>query len=522
MRTGLSKMYVTFPWPDLALLWPWIVWATFGFYVALFPLPPNDFWWHLKIGEIIYRTGQVPTTNIFAWSLPAEAPYFYGAWLGEWLLYVLYRFGGLALVMASRNGLVLGAYAVVAAEARRRSGSWRHATLPLALACFMTINNLVVRPQIWSWLPFVLYVALLSRYVDGELHDLWLLVCPVLMILWVNAHGAFILGLVLLGIFTVGEGLRAWFKQAGARSWREIGWLAGISGLTAVTTLVNPRGVGIVGYVFGLMTDPSSQTLIMEWQSPAPTGGANTVFYISIVILLLVLVYSHYRPTPTEALLTVGFLWLAWTGQRYVVWFGMAAMPVLARALKDLPVKLPALVARRNAFNLLLMLLLVLPLLLAQPWFIEKLPLPETYWALVWRDIPDGPLLSKATPVGAASYLNTHPGGRLFNEIGYGSYLIWATPEQPVFIDPRVELYPYEQWLDYTRIGQGVRSLELLKKYDVNRVLLDSELQEELLRVLERAENWYCEYADDRAQIWTNMHPDVFGARLVPLRIGDW
>ncbi len=489
-------------WPSLDLLWPWVVWVTFGFYVALVPLPPNDFWWHLKIGEIIYHTGQVPTTNIFSWSLPAETPFFYGAWFGEWLLYVLYRLGGLALVMVARNGLILGAYAVVVAEARRRTGSWRSTTLPLALACFMSVNNLILRPQMWSWMPFVLYLVLLSRYAAGKLRPKWLLACPALMIFWVNAHGAFILGLVLLGIFTVGEGLRILLKQTGARSWREVGWLAGVSSLTAAATLLNPRGVGIVGYVIGLMTDPPSQTLIVEWQSPTPAGVANSVFYVSIVVLLLALAYSRYRLTPTEALLVVGFLWLAWNGQRYVVWFGMAMMPLLAHALKDLPVRWPVFVVRRNAFNLALLLLLLLPLALAQPWWVEALPLPETYWAQVWRNAPEGPLLDTATPLEAARYLQAHPGGKLFNEMGYGSYLIWAVPEQPVFIDPRVELYPYEQWLDYRSIGQGTRSLELLEKYAVDRVLLDSKLQEELLHVLERAEEWRCEYADDYAQIW--------------------
>lgn len=489
-------------WPSLDFVWPWVLWAALGCYAALVTLPPNDFWWHLKVGELIYQTGRIPTTNLFAWSLPAETPFFYGAWLGEWLIYLIYRAGGLAFVMVARNGLVWLAYAGIAIESRRRSNSWRIATLALALAWFMAANNFILRPQMWSWLPFVLCLILLSRYVDGAVHRFWLLACPLAMVFWVNVHGAFILGLVLMGAFTVGEAVRALLKQAGARSWPEVGWLAGVSGLTAAATLVNPRGVGIVGYVLGLMTDPSSQKLIMEWQSPTPEGGANTVFYISIMILLLVLAYSRYRLTPSEVLLVAGFLWLAWNGQRYVVWFGMAVMPVLARAFKDLPVKWPAFVARRNAFNLVLMVLLLLPMLLVQPWWVEALPLPETYWTKVWRNIPDGPLLNTTTPVGAAAYLKAHPGGQLFNEMGYGSYLIWAVPEQPVFIDPRVELYPYEQWLDYARIIRGTRSLELLNTYAADRVLLDVEAQEELLRALESAPDWCREYADAYAQIW--------------------
>ena len=67
-------------------LWPLIIIAGFGVYVSLVPLAPNDFWWHLRIGERIYTTGQMPSANLYGWTLPAEALFVYGAWLGEWLL----------------------------------------------------------------------------------------------------------------------------------------------------------------------------------------------------------------------------------------------------------------------------------------------------------------------------------------------------------------------------------------------------------------------------------------------------
>ena len=38
---------------------------------------------------------------------------------------------------------------------------------------------------------------------------------------------------------------------------------------------------------------------------------------------------------------------------------------------------------------------------------------------------------------------------RLFNNHVYGSYLPWACPTMPLFIDTRFELYPTEMWQDY-------------------------------------------------------------------------
>jgi hypothetical protein len=104
--------------------------------------------------------------------------------------------------------------------------------------------------------------------------------------------------------------------------------------------------------------------------------------------------------------------------------------------------------------------------------------------------------------VAAVEYLKQHPGGKLYNEMGYGSYLIWADPAQGVFLDPRVELYPYQQWLDYIKINNGLHYEELFNKYGVNRVLLNKELQPELMAALGKDPLWSREYTDLYAEIW--------------------
>lgn len=483
-------------------LWLLVILAGFGVFVSLTPLAPNDFWWHLKIGQLINQNGSIPSTNIFSWSLPADTPFTYGAWLGEYLLYLLYKLDGLDLVEFARTLLVLIAFWLVGYEAMHRSHSWRIAALVTTPACIITINNLIVRPQIWSFLPFMVYYILLSRFAQGQLRGRWLLTLPLLMAFWVNAHGAFILGLVLVGIFFVGETLRTWMKLPGATSIRNLGWIAATGILSTLATILNPRFFKIFGYVLKLMTDKPSQGLIEEWQSPTPSGIANTAFFILILVLMLVLIYTRNRPTPTDVLLIGGFLWLAWSGQRYVVWFGMVAMPILAKAISGLPLKKPSFQPQRNWLNAGIAGLLFIPVIVVQPWFVERLPLPATYRSMIWTGIPDGPLVDIQTPIKATNYLRLHPGGKLFNEMGYGSYLIWALPQEKVFIDPRVELYPLDQWQDYIRISRGTRYDELLDQYGADRILLDTSLQKELARQLPSDPGWRLEYSDDRAQIW--------------------
>ena len=255
----LSRQW--FPRIGLELLWPLVVLAGLAIYISLMPQSPNDFWWHLKIGELISTTGSIPTTNIFAWTLPAAQPFIYGAWLGEYLFYQLYLLGGVELLLCTRTVLMVLTLALVGYEARRRTGSWRLAALPVLLVGLMSLNNLIVRPQIWSWLPFVMFYLLLSAYADGGLRDRWLWFLPLLMSFWVNAHGAFVLGPVLLGIFLVGEGARTFLHHADALPWRQVRWLAVIFAATLLATAVNPQFTGIYGYVWQMMTDAPSSFL---------------------------------------------------------------------------------------------------------------------------------------------------------------------------------------------------------------------------------------------------------------------
>jgi len=367
------------------------------------------------------------------------------------------------------------------------------------------MNNLIVRTQIWAWLPFIVAYLVLTRYADGKIGWQWLILCPASMIFWVNVHGSFILGLILPGAFFAGEIISKLVKREDALDWGRIGFIGGTCLASGLALLVNPRFTGIINYSINLLTNPPSQQLIEEWQSPTPQGLANISFYISIVIFIIILAYSKYRLKPTEIILVIGFLWLAWSGQRYVIWYGIISMPILAQMIRELPLKFPTFIPQKNWLNIGIAILLFCPVILVQPWFVERLPLPETYWRQVLRGSAAGPLINIGTPVAATEYLKSHPGGRLFNEMGYGSYLIWALPNQGVFVDPRVELYPYDQWMDYIHINNGTNYNQILSKYGVDRILLDKKLQPELSTLLRGDQSWTLEYDNQYSQIWTKV-----------------
>ncbi len=496
-------------------LWVVLALSIIGGFIALVPTAPNDFWWHLKAGELIASEG-IPSTNRFAWTLPADTPFVYQSWLGEWLFFALYRLGGLPLIVFARNMLGLLAFALVALEAKRRSGSWRLAAGVVLLAAAMTINNLTTRTQIWSWVPFVLVITLLSRYVDGNLSPRWLVALPLMMLLWVNLHGAFMLGLLVGGAFVVGEMVRCLSHRPDALTWSRLKLLTLAVGAMFIAALANPLGIGVFRYVLDLLSDVPSQSLINEWQSPTTRTLAGLFFHLGILALIAAFALARCRPTITDVLLVCGVAWQAFVGIRYVIWFGMAAMPIVAQSLAPVhpvlstpPAGGQPILRReqgwRMGINMAIFGSLVLLVVVVQPWFKPLLPFPQPYRA-IFADVPGAPMLFSAdTPVQATNHLLAQPcEGRLFNEMGYGSYLDWAFyPDAQVFIDPRVELYPMSLWQDYVDLTKGRRVEPLLNDYMIACVLLDRQHQPRLAEAMSGlGDGWQQTFANERSEVW--------------------
>jgi hypothetical protein len=275
-------------------------------------------------------------------------------------------------------------------------------------------------------------------------------------------------------------------------------------------TMANPLGPGVFGYVAGLLGDEASQGLINEWQPPSPHSLAGALFFIGVLALIAAFALARRRPTISDVLLACGLAWQAFLGGRYVVWFGMAAMPLVAQSLAAPRVVFSAEGApapRRRAgspLNLLPALLLAAMVVALQPWLKPLLPLPAPYMA-IFADVPGAPqLFSADTPVAAVEELRARPcAGPIFNEMGYGSYMAWALyPAAQSFIDPRVELYPLKIWQDYAAISRGQGSLAGLDRYGAACVLLDRRLQGGLAEALAGASAWERSFRAGTSEIW--------------------
>lgn len=465
--------------------------------VALRPLltviQPNDFWWHMAMGRETLALGAVPQVDRFSFTRAGE-PFFNQAWLAQLLMLGLYSAGGLPLVIVAQSLVITLAYGLLLRLCLLRTGRLKLCVaLLLLVAMPMSFDNWTVRPQSYVFPLFVGFLSVLAEHRLGRASRLWLL--PPMMALWVNMHGSFVLGLALLGITFVGELLMLGRGTTGDTPrhrppvvrgpWSLVIWGA----LTALATLLNPRGPEVLRYVTGLLGSNQVTALVTEWAPPTTRDINGAIFFLVVMATGAVLAYARRRPDVTDMLLLGAFFWLALGATRNIVWFGFVATPLLATQLATLlPAPRPRPFAGSPALNGALIGVLALLLVLASPWVKPVLDLPPAI----------GRLVSEETPVAAVRTLQALPDRprRLFHAMGHGSYLIWAAPEQQVFIDPRIELYPYHQWADYINLGQGNNIDELLAKYAFDSALLSVAEQAPLAERLRHDPRWTLRYED--------------------------
>lgn len=455
------------------------------------PIPPHDFWWHMATGRLIVNTGAIPTVDGFSYTQFGQ-PFFNQSWLAEVLMYGLYWLGGIELIVLAQSLIIVLAYGLLLRLCLVASGSIRLSVVLILVVMLVSFSNWSVRPQSYTFPLFAAFVMILANYRAGRSNRLWLL--PLLMVLWVNMHGAFVLGLALIGITFVGELLKRVVRGATTAPPAALLPLVIWGALSGLATLINPRGVGVLGYVRSLLGSSAVTTLVTEWAPPTirDADGSGAIFFIFVMGCVAVLAYVRQRPDLTDMLLFGAFFWLALGASRNIVWIGFVVAPLLATQLAS---ALPKASTKRRPsgspmLNGVLIGVLGLLVLLCLPWIKPHLGLPASV----------GGLLSEDTPVAAVEALraqNARP-QRLFHTEAYGSYLIWAAPEQPVFIDTRIELYPYEQWNDYIMLSQGLQVEQLLQKYGFDGFLLNKERQNGLIEHLKAMPGWITQFEDEQ------------------------
>lgn len=492
--------------------------AVFVFVACLYPIAVTDFWWQARTGEIIVRTGRIPTRDELSWTA-AGNPWVVHEWLTEVLFYWLLTATPRWSLLLYKAGLACVACGLVLGRAWRRSGSAPFSIAATALAALVVRNFADLRPQMLTFVLLAGALWALDEYRRGNARRLpWLL--PPVFALWANLHGGVVVGLLLLTLWTVGDWIAATWLGGSGKGLRPLLLAVGASWLAA---MLNPNGFHVYVYPFQVLGHPEVQDYITEWFSPNFHRPAVRPFEVLLLLLLGVaalvgarvegrrsgaesssLPAGDDRPNRDSRASGAGRIRITRRNRvNRIIPGGHPFLP-LGETLMLLAMVHAALVAQRNT----------------APFALAAAPVVAAGAALLWRDLARGALdrllhrpslraaglllLCAGLGQGIAYYRPAGPPsgwvdaaldlpafprdatpwlrqgrwpGRMYNDYIWGGYLSWELyPDRKVFIDGRAEVYyPNGVFEDEMAIHRTSRDWEgRLRKRGVQVVLTQS------------------------------------------------
>lgn len=457
---------------------------------ALRPMTDPDIGWHLRNAQYLFQAHRMIRSDMYAFTT-AGMPWINHEWLAEVPYYLGWRLwgaDGLFIVMSvALEAIFLGVYWL----AFLHSGNERAAWLVTGCAVLFGTVSFGPRTLLFGWMALVFELLLLAvhersrgPFPSGGLagrRALWLL--PPLFLVWVNLHGSWLIGFVLLlcdggcGLIQVRAGC-----IENTRWNREERRHFGIIVLLCLSALfVNPYGWQLVAYPFDLaFRQKLNVATIEEWQALDWHSVRGRIFFLALALSFLAQLLRKRTWTLHHlAFLGIG-IYAAMTYSRFLFLAAILVLPLLARDIawgagntnrtKQEPMLNGALLA-----------LMVLGA------------------GLGYRAKETAIKSEAAMPVKAARVLATLPGqGALLNEFSWGGYLELHVPGLPVMIDSRTDIFERKGVLrDYLDAVQIRSSFAVLDKYRIRYVLLEPKTP--LVYLLQQSPDWKTDYGDETA-----------------------
>lgn len=379
------------------------------------PLSDPDTYLHLASGRWIVMNGEVPAVDVFSHSAAGRS-WIAHEWLSQVILHGWYQaFGWSGLVFL--GALIFGITLALVWVFVWRRLPWVYALTLLALSFFCLVTHFQVRPHVLAWPLLAGWTAhLIDRSEAGRAPSAAMLG---VWVLWVNMHGSFALGLVILGFFTI----QAILCQPDVRR----GWLMFLVA-ALVGSLMNPAGWKLVLFAFELPM-MASLAHLTEWAAPRFTG--INPLALMVAFLLVMALSGRLRLAPVRWILLVLLFYQAMSHARYVSLFGLLAPLLVAKGFQlERPWSSGSSVGPRQRAFMGVTLMLACGV---------------TAWLLVTKPYQPSSRITPSTAVDALIAQQVQGAGlHFFNQ---GAYLLYRGV--PVFIDGRLDLYGNEHMRTY-------------------------------------------------------------------------
>ena len=426
-----------------------------------------DIWWHLANARLLLTTHHFIQVDPYCFTVMGQR-WINWEWLSELPFWFSYQWMGL-------QGIYLFTWLILAANTLvlywRGYATSRHAGAALWAAliglALMTVNA-GPRTIGIAYLAMSGELAILEAAEQGYSQLLWLL--PPLFCLWINLHGTWLIGLVLLAIYiacglvSLNVGI---FEQNSIPA-RERNRLLLVMAASVAATIVNPYGWRLMWEPFDMaFKQKLSVSVIDEWQ---PLHLSMPQGKVAVAAIFLMVLANAIRSRKWK-LYELAFVFLAWYAafahMRFLFFAAVLTTPLLARDMQRVfftesdKKTIPAM----NALMVVGAMCVIL-------------------WAIPTKAQLES-RLADMYPLKTIGEIQ--PEWRTLDWFPLGGMMDLAS--KPNAIDSRLDSFDHYGVLgDYLSMMSGQNAFELLEKYRIDHVLVKKSMP--LAYLLERSTAW--------------------------------
>ncbi len=465
--------------------------------VAMFPIflqkqmlnSDGDLGTHIFLGRKVLEHGITFTSD---WAHTKFGDTFIAfEWLSEVVFVRLHNFGGLAAVLVAASLAIAVSLTIIAKILSQKLSPL--VLLPTVfLLAILTASHWVVRPHLNSFLALPFLLLLTTRAISYRSLPLF----GALFFVWANFHPGFVYGLIMLGVFLAGDTLD--------RGWRNgIRLQALVFASALAATLLNPLGWGLHLHILEVLADRRAYELINEYHPTNPRDPFGFVFFCTLPFCVAIAVIARRLPAYSTLLTFSVAALFAILSIRNVSLFALYALPLFFWDFgRDLQARLPAKLAaanqkfdeddKRGK---------------ALPWIggmvIALCVIASTKGRIGPFQVIPNHFSSEVFPVEAVQKARDTKLERMkfFHRYIWGGYLLYAWPEQKIYIDGQSNYFGsaiLEEYVTLYAAGEGWE--EILRARDINAILVD--LGSKLEKTVRNHPDWSIWHEDQTAVIF--------------------
>jgi len=463
------------------------------------PLDP-DLGWHFADGRYFLEHRDIPRKDMLSHSM-ADYPWIAHEWLTDIIFFWIYNnFGFWPLVILF--SLIASAAFFLAASAIFTRLEYR--VIAALIGSLASVPIIGIRPQVITLFGLGLIIFLLFRWRHSPSNKLifWF---PLIFLFWVNLHGGFSIGLVVLFLFLLLETIKFFYQkisfwqssfvfssQTPIKIWLgklknrlfSISWLQKevltwqllrklflIFLISVLATLVNPYGVGIYKEIYTTFTQTQPGAYVKEhigeWQNVTSASAMSYFFFLYVIFLGFLVLLNLKKLDFTLLALSLIFLYFGFLSWRNMPVYIVLTLPLWVLSMKNLVGETLSSMSRSK---LVIFLLFLATLFIGWQRGVQTFPLVNS---------SEKAAQAGNYPYGAVQYIKKHIDqfpGQMFNEYNWGGYLTWQLPEKKVFIDGRMAIWqlpdrnPFE---DHDNFLSGkINYAQVIDKYDIDWALI--------------------------------------------------